>query len=372
MRVFSIFLLVFVLVSCNWQEKNDAIVKNDRITYARGFDLMETDSCKVIKVFNLLEPDGNQGVFYYLFPDSVREINVYNAFRIPIKRAVCMSSTHIGFISELGADSVILGVSGTQYVNSSNIRNRILKEEVKEVGYEQSLNYELLSHLKPDAVFIYGVSSESLSSIAKLRELGIPVVMVPDFLESSPLGRTEWIKFFGAFLGKSVLAVSIFKNIAEQYQKLAELAKNEPNKPKVFLNIPFRDIWYFPGSDNYFVKFIDDAGGQYVFPELKGSKSHPVSTELAYKTGISCDVWLNPGAARTLKDITDADSRFSDFRALKTQRVFNNNKRMSDGGGNDFWESGVVHPELILRDLIQIFHPQLLPNDTLFYYQHLN
>jgi len=337
--------------------------------HAKGFGIEITDSLTKVWVNNPFDLTA-KSLVYTLHPDSKRSVD-QNSILIPVKRVVCMSSTHVGFLGALGADSTIVGISGTKYVNNPKLWERVVSGVIVEVGYDQTLNYELLTRLKPDVIFVYGVSSESLSFIDKLKELGLKVVMVSDYLETSPLGRAEWIKFFGVFLGKQELADSIFSAVEANYTKLTQSVEQVDNKPKVFLNLPFRDIWYFPGVDNYFVKLINDAGGCYVFPELSGSQSHPVSTEVAFKAGLSCDVWLNPGTANCLSDITSSDIRFSKFKAFSNARVYNNNKRMGQGGGNDFWESGVVHPEHILSDLIKIFHPDLIPADSLYFYRRL-
>ncbi|HDP75330.1 MAG TPA: hypothetical protein ENN49_05585 [Bacteroidales bacterium] len=370
-KLFYVLLLAIIPISCSKTDKpsGKSSQNNGYARHAKGFDIDLTDSLTKIWVNNPFEPTA-KGLVYTLYPDSIRSIDP-NSIQIPVKRVVCMSSTHVGFIGALGADSAIVGISGINYVNNPRLWERVVNGQIAEVGYDQSLNYELITSLKPDVVFVYGVSAESLLFIDKLKELGLKVVMVSDYMETSPLGRTEWIKFFGAFLGKNELADSIFSTVEANYTKLTQSVEQVDGKPKVFLNLPFRDIWYFPGVDNYLVKLISDAGGSYVFPELAGSRSHPVSTEVAYKAGLSCDVWLNPGTVNTLSDIANSDNRFSKFKAFKNARVYNNNKRMGQGGGNDFWESGVVHPDFILRDLIKIFHPTLLPNDSLYFYKLL-
>lgn len=368
-----VYLLLFGIItfSCTDTSKPSDNSRHE-MGYARhtkGFDIEITDSMTKVIVNSPFEPNG-KGMPYTLHADLKRSVG-QNSIIVPVKRVVCMSSTHIGFLSALGADSAIVGISGTKYVNNPKLWERVVSGEIAEIGYDQTLNYELLTRLKPDVIFVYGVSSESLSFIDKLKELGLKVVMVPDYLETSPLGRAEWIKFFGAFLGKNELADSIFSTVEANYTKLTQSVEQVDSKPKVFLNMPFRDIWYFPGVDNYFVKLINDAGGSYVFTELSGSQSHPVSTEVAFKAGLSCDVWLNPGTANSLNDIVNTDYRYSRFKAFTNARVYNNNKRMGQGGGNDFWESGVVHPEQILSDLIKIFHPELMPADSLYFYRRL-
>lgn len=371
-RFRCIIILAVVLAGCAQDQKKSETEKFPGIVrYAKGFSIQSYDSAMVVKVYDPWQTASGVVYSYHLYTDNEKFTPSQTDFLIPVKRIICLSSTHIGYISALGMDSTIVGISGTQYVNNSRIIERIKQGSVVEVGYDQSLNYEVISKLKPDVVFVYGVQSESVTYIEKLMELGIRVVMVPDYLEGSPLGRAEWIKFFGVFLGKAGLADSVFNDIEVKYLQFSEIAQGAKLRPIVFLNIPFRDIWYFPGNDNYFVRFIHDAGGQYVFSELKGNTSHPVSTELAYKAGINSDIWLNPGAAQNLDELILFDKRFADLKPFRQGRVFNNNKRVGPGGGNDFWETGVIHPELILRDLIKIFHPELLPSDSLYYYQLL-
>lgn len=370
-KLFYILLIAIIPISCSESSKpsSNSSHRNGYVKHAKGFDIEINGSVTKVWVNNPFEPTAN-GLVYTLYADSLRSIDP-NSIQIPVKRVVCMSSTHVGFIGALGANSAIVGISGTKYVNNPKLWERVVNGQIAEVGYDQTLNYELLTRLKPDVIFVYGVSSESLSFIDKLKELGLKVVMVPDYLETSPLGRAEWIKFFGVFFGKKELADSIFSEVEVSYAKLAQSVEQVDTKPKVFLNLPFRDIWYFPGVDNYFVKLINDAGGSYVFQELTGSQSHPVSTEVAYKAGLSCDIWLNPGTAISLSDITNSDNRFSKFKSFSNARVYNNNKRVGQGGGNDFWESGVVHPEQILSDMIKIFHPELMPTDSLYFYRRL-
>ena len=143
------------------------------------------------------------------------------------------------------------------------------------------------------------------------------------------------------------------------------------SKPKIFLNLPWKDSWFFPGGSNYFVKLIEDAGGNYIFKDFQGSKSYSISFEKAIEAGMSADIWLNPGASYSIADIKQTDERLLNIAPCINGRVFNNNLRSSPVGGNDFWESGVVHPDLILKDLIYIFHPELLPNHKFYYYRKI-
>lgn len=348
---------------------------NSKILYAKGFSIEKTDSCKILTVYNPWQ--GATGVGYrYFFVDStnhnlsVSDNNV-EVFKTPLKRVVCLSTTHIAFIDQLQKVSNIVGVSGSAFINSKNLLPKIEDFTVKDVGYDQNLNYELIISLKPDAVLCYGVEAESVGYLLKLKELGIKLIFVGDYLEENPLGKAEWIKAFGTFFNLDEKADSIFRQIESEYNKTVQLAKAVRSKPRIFLNLPWKDSWFFPGGSNYFVKLIDDAGGDYIFKNLQGSKSYSISFEKSIEAAMNTDIWLNTGSAYSLIDIQRTDERLMLLTPCKKGQVYNNNLRATPSGGNDFWESGAVHPDLILKDLIHIFHPDLLPNHKLYYYRKI-
>jgi len=343
--------------------------------YAKGFEIFYTDSCTLLRVYNPWQ--GAKNVDYnYFFVDSTKHFYVKpndntEVFKTPIKRLVCLSTTHIAYIDELKETSTIIGVSGISFVNSSSLISRIKNGEVKDVGYDQNLNYELIVSLRPDAVLCYGVGAESVGYLLKLKELGIKLIFIGEYLEDNPLGKAEWIKAFGAILNLKNRADSSFKSIMIEYKNAAKLVQSVKTKPKVFLNLPYKDSWYFPGGSNYFIKMVEDAGGEYLFKSLEGSKSYTINFEKAVETGMNADVWLNPGAAYNIADIKQSDERLLSLLPVKNGRVYNNNLRSTSTGGNDFWESGVVYPNLVLKDLIYILHPDLLPNHKFYYYRKI-
>jgi iron complex transport system substrate-binding protein len=125
-----------------------------------------------------------------------------------------------------------------------------------------------------------------------------------------------------------------------------------------------------PGADSYMVKFVNDAGAEYIYPDNRGRNSYPMSIEKAYSIAQNADFWLIGNSAKSLADLKDADPRMADIPAFKNRRIFNSNLRANDFG-DDFWESGIVNPDVVLKDLIKILHPELLPEHVLFYYRHL-
>jgi iron complex transport system substrate-binding protein len=373
-----LFISTCIIIGCTGSSSKFKELKGkgfSTVKYAKGFNLQISDSGKILTVTDPWQ--GAKGVNYqYLFVDSSKHSTSSNAdnaevFNTPLKRLICLSTTHIAYIDELKKTSAIVGVSGAAFVNSESLLARIRSGEVKDVGYDQNLNYELIVSLKPDAVLCYGVGVESVGYLLKLKELGIRLIFIGDYLEENPLGKAEWIKAFGTLFNANDIADSIFNNIVSEYQQATLLTKSIKSKPKVFLNLPYKDAWYFPGGSNYFVKLIEDAGGDYIFKDLEGSKSYTISFEKAIEASTNADVWLNPGAVYSLSDINQIDERLLTLTPCKEGRVYNNNLRSNPSGGNDFWESGVVHPDLILKDLIYIFHSDLLPNHKFYYYRKI-
>lgn len=367
--------MICLVIGCagnNGNYKEQKVKSNNSIQYAKGFSLEINGGNKILTVTDPWQ--GAKGVNYqYLFADSSVSTKTDNVefFKSPLKRVICLSTTHIAYIDELKKTSAIVGVSGAAFVNSESLLARIRSGEVKDVGYDQNLNYELIVSLKPDAVLCYGVGAESVGYLLKLKELGIRLIFIGDYLEENPLGKAEWIKAFGTLFNVNDIADSIFNNIVSEYKRATLLTKSIKSRPKVFLNLPYKDAWYFPGGANYFVKLIEDAGGDYIFKDLEGSKSYTISFEKAIEASTNADVWLNPGAAYSLADINQIDERLLTLTPCKKGRVYNNNLRSNPSGGNDFWESGVVHPDLILKDLIYIFHPNLLPSHKYYYYRKI-
>ena len=285
------------------------------------------------------------------------------------RRIVAMSSTHVAMLDAIGEGRRVVGVSGLDYITSPTVLAR--RDIVADVGYEGNINYERLVALNPDLVLLYGVNGASPME-AKLRELGIPFLYIGDYIEESPLGKAEWLVAVAETVGKRLLGEETYSAIPLRYNALAKKVKylSERN-PRVMLNTPYGDSWVMPSTRSYMVRLITDAGGKYVYGRNTGNKSEPVDMEQAYLMTSQADVWLNPGKAHTLKEVEEMCPKFTDTPPFVNGRVYNNNARTGAGGGNDYWESGVVHPDVVLRDLVKIFHPSLVEGHELVYYKKL-
>jgi iron complex transport system substrate-binding protein len=276
-------------------------------------------------------------------------------------------------ISALGEENSIAGVSGTNFIYSPEIKRNVDKGLVADVGYEANLNKELILNISPDLIMIYGIGSESAGYVGKLKELGIKVIINADYLETDPLSRAEWIKLFGSLYCKENLADSIYNKEVDRYTKLRSfIEQNNRSRPKVMLGLPFKDTWYISPGNSFISKLIADAGGEYLWADTESSLSMPYGIENVYLRGMKADFWLNISNISSRKEISSVDQRLDGLPCFKNDNLYNNNKRISEGGGNDYWESGGLYPHLILKDLANILHPELFSDHELTYYRKIN
>ncbi len=373
MRCLPVFLIVILFLSCNNAEVSE---KNEKLKeipnkYAGLFKISKSKSLTVLSVFDV---KGNIAGRYYLLsegvhmPDSLKDKVV---IRTPVKNIVCLSTTHTAFVSALKEQESIKGVSGSKYIFDKILRSRIASGETEDVGFDASLNFELILGLNTGLVTVYDINGSLSPSVNKLKQTGIPVVLINEYSESSVLGQAEWIKFFACFFDKTDFANDIFSSTEQSYLRLKDLCSCIDDKPSVLLNMPWKGVWYVPGGKSNVAELIKDAGGNYLWSDTDVSRSFTLSIESVYEKGGDADFWLNPGQAGSLSDIIATDSRLRMFKVLQSGNVYNRNKRLSPGGGNDYMESGIVNPDVILRDLIKILHPEILKDDSLFYYKKL-
>ena len=278
---------------------------------------------------------------------------------VPLRSIVCMSSSYIGFLDAIGCDSVATAVSGLAYVSDPEVQAQAV-----DVGYDAALDYETILKLRPDLVLTYAVSAAEPPYLQKLRDLGIRTAVIHEHLESHPLARAEYIKFFGLLTGRKERADSLFADIRDRYLSLVK----ESDVPKsVLVNIPYADQWYIPGGDNYMTRLIHDAGGVVLGAVPGRFESSVISVEKAYELAQEADCWLNPGWCATKAQLRSVHPLFADFPVLG-KSVWNNTKQSTPGGGNAFWETGPAHPDLILEDLRAIFDGTEVPG---YYYFEL-
>lgn len=344
------------------------------IKYAKSFEIFYYDNFKIVKVFNPWQGEKDKAIKYLVVEEGsdIRgQYEDYYVIRTPIESVACLSTTHLPMLEALNEEDRIVGVANGDYVYDKSISKRIEQGDIKQVGVDQVLNKELLVQTDPDLVMAYGVGGKNNKRYSKLQDLGLQVVMNAEYMENSPLGRAEWIKFVGVFLGKEEKAKKVFQNIEEKYLTLKKKASDVKDQPRVLSGLPHKDVWSLPGGKSFGAQFIEHAGGNYIYSDTEKRGSLQLSMEAVFQKGADADVWVNTNKAESIDHILSMDQRFSQFQALQNGDVYNNNKRKTPEGGIDFYESGVLNPHIILKDLMKIFHPELVPDHTLYYYQQL-
>ena len=361
--------LIFIVISCSAPAGQKKIIKRSN-KYAGGFRIEKYDNYNKLIVLNPWEKAENISFEYALInrnikvPDSLASMKI---IRTPVRRIICLSTTHLAFTDALNENNSVVGISGEKYIYNPRIRDRYDKGSLVDVGYGQNLNYELIISQNPDLVIVYGIGSEITGYVNKLEELGVPVVIAAEYLEESPLGKAEWIKFIGALFEKEDMALQIFMRIEKEYLKLKNLTSDVKHKPLVMVGSLYKDQWWVPGGNSYMANLISDAGGEYIGSANNSNESYVISFENALVWADKAEIWINMANMASRKEILASDERYSSFRVFREGKIYNNIKRLSVHGGNDFWESGTVNPHKILRDLMIAFHPGLIDGDMTFY-----
>ncbi len=285
-----------------------------------------------------------------------------SAVLTPIKRAAVGSCTQVAFIDNLGLAESIKGVCSSNLIYCPTIRQNVADGTCNDLGDSFSIDYERTLLINPDVVFVTAYNQTDQHTL-RLMESGLSVVGTVEWIEPYVLGRAEWIKFFAAFYNKEACADSVFNSVESEYMRLKDLALQATDKPSVLPGLTFKGTWYMPAGNSFMSQLFTDAGGDYKFAADSTSGSLPLGFEYVVKNFSDCDVWVGLDID-SYAELLERDTRLSVFKAFKSRNAWNQNKRRTPTGGNDFWENGVVHPNMLLQDLITIFHPTLLPSDS--------
>ena len=207
-----------------------------------------------------------------------------------------------------------------------------------------------------------------------LKSAEIPAVINGEYVEQHPLGRAEWIKFTGILLGKYEEATLVFDQIAEDYLETEKLATQIPSaaRPKVLSGVMYQDIWYAPGSESWGAQILQNAGARYVFEDQKGTGSLQLNYEFVLEKALDSDFWIGSADFSSLSKMGEIEPRYQAIKAYKNGKVFTYTHNRGETGGLEYFELGYMRPDLILKDLIKILHPDLLPDYELYFYNQLN
>ncbi len=340
-----------LIFSCAGNQENKDSTEITGVSFAEKFSI-KGDS------ITILEP----------FPGAKTPISYY--FTKSPERVIVTSTTHLPYLEMLELEEYLVGFPGVSYINSNKFRRKVKNNDIVDLGPDGNINLELVYELQPDLVIVFDMGNES-RYLDKLQEANIPVLYNSDFLESNALGRAEWIKVFGKIFNKEQKADSIFNSISNRYNELKSLASTAKSNPTVFSGVLLGDIWYLPGGKNWAAEFFKDAGANYLWSDSEDNGWLELSFETVFTKAANADFWIGVSNFKSKENLANQDSRYTEFNAFETENIYNYSKRVNEAGGFDYFESGYARPDLILGDLIHIFHPELLPDHQSYYYEKL-
>lgn len=372
-KILLIIIGIFVLVSCNNKSSNNKTVKQPLtqklLNYATGFAVNNFEDYKEVIVFSPWKK-GEIYARYYLVKDiKTKTPNDGEKIKIPLKTLASTSVTHLEFLSLLDEIQTITGVCSPALIYNSELQKNIQAGKITDLGDAFSLNVEKTLVLKPEALMTSGFNQADAAA-QRIGQAGIPVIFNNEWMETSLLGRAEWIKFVAVFYNKEQLADSIFTDIEKRYNELKDRALKVKKKPKVMSGNNFRGTWYMPAGQSFMGQLFRDAGGDYFYANDTTTGSLPLNVETVLKNFAETDVWLNVNFS-TIDELIKTDSKHEFFHPVITRQVYNFNKRLLPSSANDFWESAVARPDLLLGDVIAILHPELLPDYEFVYAEKL-
>lgn len=360
MRLLILLGFAFWMVACTpsgKQTSSKEALSSDSIQYAQGFTVQRFDTYIMVEV---RDPwDSTRLLQHYLLVDRTKSVPgglpKGTIVKVPVKDIVIYTSVHAAIIDQLHETDKVIGVCEPRYMDTPAIQEGIQAGRIADLGEATSPNIEKMIEIGAELVI---ASPFQNSSYGPVEKIGIPIIEGADYMEAFPLGRTEWIRFYGLLFGKEEMADSIFKETEQAYLSLKDLTANIDNRPTVLSEKKFGSSWYVPSGDSYMAHLIEDAGADYMFKDLPGAGSTPLAFETVFDKAIHADIWLvkyNQSSEMTYNDLRSEYTPYENFDAFKKKRIYTCNT-----GAVPYYEEFPIHPEYLLKDLIWIFHPELV------------
>ena len=371
------FFALLIITGCKQETATtwaEAKKTANRVKYAKGLEIYKYDGYTVVKVTQPW-PEATDSFTYVtqqkgaVVPDSLKQ---YTAVQVPIKSLVATSTTHISSLEMLGVQNTLVGFPGTNWVSSEKTRARIDGGMVKEAGANENLNTEVVLDLQPDAIVAFSLNGSTNKTLENLQQAGLKVLYNGDWNEQTPLGKAEWIKFFGALYGMDDKADALFLKIEKDYREAQKLAQNIAKKPTVMAGAMYEDQWLMPQGNSWGALFLKDAAADYLWGNTTGTGSLNLSFEVVLEKAQDADIWIGPSQFASLKEMTDANPHYAQFKAFKNKQVYSYSVKKGKTGGLLYFELAPNRPDLILKDLVHILHPELLPGYKLQFFEKLN
>lgn len=371
----ALFLVIlsFSLVECKNESKpNVTISAKNEVRYAKGFSIQNYDGYSVVKVKNPW-PKATKTYTYILkekngiVPDSLKQNLI---IPVPIKTIVVTSTTHIPSLELLDEVNTLIGFPHCDYISSEKVRARIDTGNIKELGNNQDLNTEVLLDMQPNVIIGYGIDNKN-PTLDNLQKSGLKVMLNGDWNEENALGKAEWIKFFGTLYGKQKQATAHFTKIEKDFLKTIKIAKMAKTTPSILAGDMFEDRWYLPRGTSWGSLLLKQANGNYLWQKTSGTGSLSLSFETVFEKAKNADVWITSGQFSSLKEMTNSIPHYAEFNAFKNKNVYSFSGKKGKTGGILYYELAPNRPDLVLKDLVKILHPELLQSYEPFFFEKL-
>ena len=381
--IWLVCLLIPVLFGCKSKKNSDAadasnadsaLVADSNVCivpkYAKGFQVTYTD--KGYCLLDIKDPQKEKGGESYHFALKPRGVNIdetpagYTVIETPVRSTICMTSLQLSNFIKLDELDAVVGITSTRHLFNADMQKRLDEGKTHKIGIEGNFDNEIIMGINPDVILI---SPFKRGGYDALTEVGIPLIPHLGYKEMTPLGQAEWIKFIGLLIGKEEKANRIFAEIENRYLKLVKLTSEVKKRPVVFSGELRGGNWYAVGGKSFLAQLFKDAGADYFLKDDVRSGGVSLDFETVYSQAAYADYWriVNSYKGEFTYDVLQAeDVRYADFQAFKKKQVVYCNMSQKP-----FYESMPVEPEVVLADLIAVFHPQLLPNHTPRYYELL-
>lgn len=369
MKKIIILLTVPILLVSSCRQAHKQSGSGDQVflplKYAKGFELAYGDDFNTLKIKGVGEDSLNYDIFKLVPADKAAGTKDPGVIPVPCKRIICLSSTQLTYFFELDDIDDIVAINSSRHLVHKGMNALIDADLVKRVGKEGNFNTELIASLNPDVIFVSPFKSGGYDV---LKSLGFPLVPMAAYEEETPLGRAEWVKMIGAFIGQEERADSVFNGVADRYEALKELAASVKHRPTIFSGKLRSGTWYVPGGESFYAHYFKDAGADYVIKDNKKA-AYPLDFESMYVKSADADVWrllLTEPEGYDKKDLLAEDHRYAGFKASQTGKIIACNINTKP-----YYEENAMKPDVLLADYISFLHPGLLPGYQPQFYELL-
>lgn len=372
MRNFLTIAIIMLFVSCTGRQK--AIVNDQRgenvITDARFFTVVEHDGYRVMEVINPW--DTTKLLHRYILvnksdslPASLPEGSI---IRTPVERIIAYTAIDIGSLTALESQEKVVGVCESKYILSNFIREGVATGSIRDLGSYTKPNIEQLLSSGADLIIASPYSGRDYGLVEKV---GIPIAECASYMERTPLGRCEWLKFYAQFVNKQELADSLYDTICEKYNSTVKrIAESATTRPTILPDKRYGQVWYVASGSSYAARLYEAAGATYPWSDVKTDATIPLSFEVVFQKAHDADVWIfgycKPDGDITLNDLKSEYGSYSAFKAFKNKTIYAcNTERIP------LYEESPLHPELLLLDIAKMLHPDLFQEHEFVYYKRV-